>query len=835
MASMPANPGLPIDPVLPGIAEALRVCPSLVLRAPTGAGKTTRVPLELMRAEWAADGWVVLVEPRRLAARAACTQMASQLGQKPGELVGYQVRHERRIGGETRVVAMTPGILLGRLADDPGLEGISAIILDEFHERGLETDLILGLARTIRDTLRPDLRLVVMSATLDVQPLVDYLGDCRVIDSPGRLFPVTLVHQPFDRETPIATAVARGVCQLLEETSGDLLAFLPGIGEIRATERALEGVAQRFGVDLLPLHGDLPLEDQDRALRAGNRRRVVLATNVAESSVTVEGVTGVVDCTTARQLRHDPSVGLNRLEIRPVSQASLTQRAGRAGRVAPGVCLRLCSEGDARNRRPADEPEVRRVDLAGPLLRLASMGELESFEWLDAPGEAARLAGLGELEDIGALDGGKITRLGNALASLPVSPRMGVLLLRGRELGVPGLVAATAAVLEEGDPRPRAVGFGQPSVSPSSSDLLDILALLEEFERGGRPSQLPGSRGKWLLRARDQIARLLGEPAGMEPVWENEEALGRALLAAFPSRLARRREPKSPRALLASGRGAKLAESSSVREEELFVALDLMDAPGEAVVRMASGVQRGWLDPAGWTTSLETRFDDKTNRVETRKRVAWHGLVLEETDHPTARDERTAELLAEIAWQKRCTVLPGEDSTAGKFLARWRWLNREIPGLLPPLEESLEREVLLGLCQGLRGLSELGDADWHGAFAGRLTHHQSRELDTHAPERITLPSGNSVALTYEPGRPPVLAARIQELFGWKETPRIAQGKVRLLLHLLAPNYRPQQVTDDLASFWNNTYQQVRKDLRGRYPKHPWPEDPWTAVAPQRRK
>ncbi|MFM8933043.1 MAG: DEAD/DEAH box helicase, partial [Gemmataceae bacterium] len=380
MASTPQTSPLPIDPVLPGIMDALRACPNLILRAPTGAGKTTRVPLDLMRADWTRDGWVVLVEPRRLAARAACTQMARQLGQKPGELVGYQVRHEKRIGGGTRVVAMTPGILLGLLGDDPGLEGISAIILDEFHERGLETDLILGLVRTVRETLRPDLRVVVMSATLDVQPLVDYLGDCQVIDSPGRLFPVTLLHQPCDRDTPVATAVARGVCQLLEETSGDLLAFLPGMGEIRATERALEGAAQLFGVDVLPLHGDLPLEDQDRALRGGNRRRVVLSTNVAESSVTVEGVTGVVDCTTARQLRHDPSVGLNRLEVRPVSQASLTQRAGRAGRVAPGVCLRLCSEGDARNRRPADEPEVRRVDLAGPLLRLACMGELDSFQ-----------------------------------------------------------------------------------------------------------------------------------------------------------------------------------------------------------------------------------------------------------------------------------------------------------------------------------------------------------------------------------------------------------------------------------------------------------------------
>ena len=813
----------------------MRTCPNLVLRAPTGAGKTTRVPLELMRQDWAQAGWVVLVEPRRLAARAACTQMACQLGEKPGERVGYQVRLEKRISGGTRVVAMTPGILLGRLGDDPGLEGISAIILDEFHERGLETDLILGLVRTIRETLRPDLRLVVMSATLDVQPLVEYLGDCQVIDSPGRLFPVTLLHQASDRDTPVATAVARGVCQLLEETSGDLLAFLPGMGEIRATERALESTAQRFGVDVLPLHGDLALEDQDRALRGGTRRRVVLATNVAESSVTVEGVTGVVDCTTARQLRHDPSVGLNRLEIRPVSQASLTQRAGRAGRVAPGVCLRLCSEGDARNRRPADEPEVRRVDLAGPLLRLAWMGELDSFQWLDAPSASARQAALEELEDIGALVHGKITALGSRLAALPLSPRVGVLLVKGQELGVPGLAAATAAVLEEGDPRPRARGYGQAKVAPSSSDLLDILALLEEFERGGRPDLLPGSRAKWLLRARDQIARLIEEPPGMEPVWENEAHLGRALLAAFPSRLARRREPQSPRALLASGRGAKLSEGSAVRDEELFLALDLMDAPGEAMVRLASGIQREWLDPEGWKTHLETRFDEKTNRVETRKRVQWHGLTLDETDHPTARDEKTAELLAEIAWQKRNLVFPQADSPAGKLLARWRWLNQEVSGLLPPLDESFEREVLLGLCQGLRGLAELENADWHGALAGRLTHQQSKDLDAHAPERITLPSGNSVQLSYEPGRPPVLAARIQELFGWKETPRIAQGKVRLLLHLLAPNYRPQQVTDDLASFWNNTYQQVRKDLRGRYPKHPWPEDPWTAVAPQRRK
>ncbi len=830
MEPFAGNAHLPIDTVLPEIVSALRECPNLVLRAPTGAGKTTRVPLELWRSGLAGQGWVALVEPRRLAARAACSQMARQIGGQPGDLVGYMVRHEKRVSAASRVVAMTSGILLARLVADPTLEGIGAVVLDEFHERGIETDLILGMVRTIRETLRPDLKLVVMSATLDVSPLVAYLGDCRVVDSPGRLFPVTQLHEPMDRDTPLATAMARGVRRLLEETPGDLLAFLPGMGEIRATARALELIAADFAVDILPLHGDLPLEEQDRALRGGGRRRVVLATNVAESSVTVEGVTGVVDCATSRQLRHDPAVGLDRLEVRPISQASLTQRAGRAGRVAPGVCLRLCSESDARNRRPTDEPEVRRVDLAGPLLRLASLGELDSFEWLNPPSPAARALALEQLDALGAISQGKITGLGRRLASLPMSPQLGILLLAGMDYGVPGLAAATAAVLEEGDPRPRWPGH---SPNPSSSDLLDILGLLEDFERGGRPDSLPGSRAKWLLRARDQVARLMGVRPGMEPVLDNAEALGLALLAAFPARLARRREPRSPRALLASGRGARLADSSAVREEELFIALDLMDAPGEAIIRLASGIDRSWLDPTGMQSQLDICFDEKTSRVETRKRLSWRGLLLEEVDHPTLRGEATAILLEAAAWQRR--AFPRPETPAGHLLARWRWLAVESPGLVPPFDEALEREVLLGLCQGLRGLAELENADWLGALAGRLTHQQSRDLDTHAPDRICLPSGNSVALTYETGRLPVLAARIQELFGWKETPRIAQGKVRLLLHLLAPNYRPQQVTDDLASFWNNTYLQVRKDLRNRYPKHHWPEDPWTAVVRPRRK
>ncbi|MBO0698152.1 MAG: ATP-dependent RNA helicase, partial [Zavarzinella sp.] len=492
---------LPIDPVLPHVLAALRDSSAIVLQAPPGAGKTTRVPPALLDAgEF--SGRIILLEPRRIAARAAARRMSVERGTVPGDLFGWQVRFERQATQNTRVLAVTPGILLRLLLDDPFLDGTAAVVFDEFHERGLETDLALGLVHLVQANVRPDLKLVVMSATLQAGDVAAYLGGCPVITSEGRTFPVEVRFEPKREDDRWPRATAKAVARILDETPGDVLAFLPGVGEIRA---AAEDLAELISDDalILPLHGELPAEEQDRALQPQGRRKIVLATNVAETSVTMDGVTAVVDTGLARQLIYDPSVGLDRLELVNISRASADQRAGRAGRTQPGVCVRLWSEVSHRSRPAQTEPEIKRVDLAGAALQLLAMGEsVETFPWLDPPLEHVVRQSIELLERIGGLERGRLTDLGRSLARLPVHPRLGRLLLEGARLGEPRRVALAAALLSERDPFPRG-----PATHTTPSDLLDRVEALE-----GEGSSLgPTNRGaaRFILRARDQLVRLL--------------------------------------------------------------------------------------------------------------------------------------------------------------------------------------------------------------------------------------------------------------------------------------------------------------------------------------
>lgn len=843
---------LPIDAVLPGIVAGLRTRPALVLRAPTGAGKTTRVPPALLDAGFIAGALIVL-EPRRLAARAAARRMAMERGQKVGAEIGYHVRFDRQAGPRTRILVMTPGILLRMLQDDPFLESVGAILFDEFHERALDNDLCLGMARLLQSTVRPDLRLLVMSATLATDAVSAYLGNCPIITSEGRMFPVDIAYEPRSLQESWPVAAARAIERMLTRTAGDVLCFLPGMREIRQTLRELDGVARADDLLVLPLHGDLSAAEQDRALQPQDRRRIVLATNVAETSVTVEGITGVVDTGLARMQRFDPAVGMDRLELGPIARDAADQRAGRAGRIGPGVCVRLWSEASHGQRAERTVPEIRRVDLAGAVLHLLAAGESDigKFPWLEPPNAGAIAQAwqlLDRLEATRALtpgpapgvpgEGRKITEMGRAMARMPVHPRLARMLLEGQRFGQAERVAMAAALLSERDPFERG-GNSSPRKrrSASQSDVLDRAQAMEAFEAEGTTSfdigTLDAGAARFLLRVRDQLLRTLDSSCSEPLECAADEAVLRALLAAYPDRVAVRRPNDPLKGLMVGGRGVRLAPSCGVLASELFLCIDVDADPKETLVRQASAIERAWL---ALTAATVLSFDETSERVIARKRLCYEDLLIEESDAHLPRSDDATRILVDAAKERLPRVLPEAESAAGSFLVRLRWLRPWLPELgLPEFNDAELMDLLPWACAGCRSFAEVRRADWLGLIQGKLTGEQIRAVEREAPERLEVPSGSRLLIQYEPGRPPVLAVRIQEIFGWRDTPRLAGGRVPVLLHLLAPNQRPQQVTDDLASFWKNTYPLIRKELRIRYPKHAWPEDPWHAPAQSRPK
>jgi len=862
---------LPIDEVLPRIVEALRRSPNLVLRAPTGAGKTTRVAPAL--ADFGvARGSVLLLEPRRVAARAAARRIAIERGAAlGGDEVGYQVRFDNRTTARTRIVVMTYGIFLRRIQEDPFLDGVGAVMFDEIHERSLDADLALAMARKAQREARADLHLLAMSATLDLAPLAGFLGNAATIDSAGRSFPIDIRHEPAPAQRELHQAVAASVRAVLGETSGDVLVFLPGLAEIRRAASALAPLAERESLAVMELYGDLPAEEQDAVLRRSGWRKVVLATNVAESSVTIENITAVVDSGLARVLRFDAGVGLDRLEVTRISKASADQRAGRAGRTAPGLCVRLWSAHEDRALRPAEEPEIARVDLSRAVLELRAWGErdVRSFPWLEPPPPAALDSAEALLRDLDALDEQGLTAIGRTMAALPLPPRIARLLIEAQRLGCLHRASIAAAILSERDPLRRArEALPLPATTAWESDLLERVLLLEGFAAAPASAAWPelnlGAARSVLRVARDlhramhapaaAAVRDDGVPAAVARVdggrssrgaggdsdatrrtMPSEEAFLRALLAAYRDRVARRRERGSDRAVMAGGRGVRLAGDSLVHTAELFVCIDI-DAGrrgerSEALVRQASAIEAEWLPQTA--ASVVVEFDEQAQRVVGRQRRMYRDLVLEEKTVLAPR-EPAAAVLAERAAAAPRRALALDDGNVEQYLARVRSLAQWMPELdLPACDEAMLSEVARELAAGCRSFEEMRKAPLLEALQARLTYEQRRLLDRHAPERIEIPSGSSIRLLYEAGRPPVLAARIQEMFGMRETPRIAAGRVPVLVHLLAPNGRPQQVTDDLASFWRNTYAEVRKQLRARYSKHAWPEDPLTAQ-PQRR-
>ncbi len=864
---------LPIDAVLPRITAALSGgSRSVVLRAPTGAGKTTRVPPALLAAGVAVGGQIVVLEPRRVAARAAARRMAAEGGWRLGGEVGFHIRFDRRAGPETRILVVTEGVLVRMLQSDPFLEGVGAVVFDEFHERNLQSDLALAMTRRVQTEAREDLRIVVMSATLEPRPIADYLGGCTVVESEGRRYPVEIRYldridgrRPDERRADgrrLEAVVAAGVRRALGEHDGDVLAFLPGVGEIRRTARLLEDMTSR-GIRVMSLYGDLPAEQQDAVLRRhllpsgetpGDRRKVVLATNVAETSITIDGVGAVVDSGLVRELRFDASHGLDRLELVRVSRASADQRAGRAGRQGPGLCLRLWTEHDDRSLAAATIPEIRRLDLAAPALQLLAWGEsdLASFDWFEPPAAAALERSLKLLADLGALDAGAPTRIGRAMAKLPVHPRLARLLIAGYRAGELERAATAAALQSERDVVHRSEGGRPVARVAGPSDLLDRLEAVERFAGGGYGETAVGpihrGRARQVMRVARQLTRLARRiprtavPARATPApsqtSDPAETLLRALLAAYPDRVAKRRQPGGRRGVMVGGRGVVLADASCVRDGDLFLCLDLDSRGREALVRQASMIDVAWLPDEQVETVGEAFFDEARERVAGRRRSRYRDLVIaEEECDPAQCPGGLAEVervLVVAAGEHLERALPLDDRDVATFLARIRSLAVWMPEAnLPSMAAGDLRQLLPQIVAGRRTFAEMRKAPLLQILRGALTFEQLRTLDRLAPERLEVPSGSRIHLRYEPGQPPILAARIQEMFGLEQTPTVAGGRVPVLLHLLAPSMRPQQVTRDLASFWRNTYPQVRKELRARYSKWAWPEDPLTAKAQKR--
>ncbi|HEY2773454.1 MAG TPA: ATP-dependent helicase HrpB [Candidatus Binatia bacterium] len=839
---------LPIDAVLADVVASLARQPNLALKAPTGAGKTLRVAPALVDAGCA--GAVLLLEPRRVAARAAARRIAFERGRNLGDEVGYHVRFDRKTSRDTRIIAMTYGIFLRKLQDDPFLDGVGAVVFDEFHERSLDADLALAMVRKTQREARAELRIVVMSATLEAAPVAAFLGDAPVIESAGRSFPVEIGYRDVRGVRDVEAAAAGAVREACGESAGDVLVFLPGLAEIRRTRAALDGFASQSGIDVVELYGDLPAEEQDAVLRRGPRRKIVLSTNVAESSVTIENVTAVVDSGLARVMRMDASVGIDRLEVGRISRASAEQRAGRAGRTAPGVCIRLWSQHEDAALRPVEEPEIRRVDLSRALLELRAWGEADpaSFSWFEAPESGALRNADRLLHELGAIDDSGLTAVGRRLAALPLPPRIGRLLLEGEKLGVRARAALAAALLGERDPLRRDGERGAPrrATTVHESDLLERVVLLERFAASSSraaaawPELSVGAAHGVLRVAKDLEASLRenGESArrAKESIDRDEDLL-RALVAAYPDRVALRRQAGSDRAVMAGGRGVRLASESVVVTASLFLCVSI-DAGrrgerSESLVRLASAIEPEWLPPAWLSRSVETTFDEAGESIVARSVLRYRDLLLEEKPASLTRDA-AGRLLADIAAANPRRALHLEDEDVASWLARVRSLAGWMPELeLPRFEDADLSAVARELAGGRRSFDEMRRAPLLDALRTHLSWEQQRALDRHAPERIAVPSGSAIRLLYEPGRAPVLAARIQELYGMAETPRIAGGRVPVVMHLLAPNRRPEQVTEDLASFWKNTYVQVRKELRARYPKHAWPEDPLTATAEAR--
>jgi len=798
---------LPIDDFIPDILTAVRDRRALILSAAPGAGKTTRVPPAL-----AADGPVIVLQPRRVAARSMARRIAEEQGWALGREIGWHVRFERQFSAETRILFATEGILTARLQQDPLLSGFRTIVLDEFHERSIHADLGLALARQAWRA-RDDLRLVIMSATLQADPLAAFLDDCPRIVVPGRIHPLEIDYRPAQ---PIAVAAA----ELVRQTTDSVLCFLPGAPEIH---RAIGDVRASVGAeaDVLALHGSLPADEQDRAIAGGPRRRVILATNIAETSLTVPGVRAVIDTGSQKVARFDPDRGIDSLELERIPADAAEQRAGRAGRLGPGRVRRLWDQAD--RLRPHGEPEIHRVDLSDAVLDiLAWGGDPRTFEWFDAPSPDRVDAAIALLEQLDAVRDGRVTPLGSGMKRLPLHPRLARILLEARD--IPG-VALACALLSD-----RHASVRHPPTTAS-----DLLTAVDD------PRAIPP-------HVRDVARRLtdLARDATDGNTPAGASSFLRAIFTGYPDRVARRRAPGSPRFLLASGHGAVLGRESGVHDAEFIVAVDVQAGrrgeAAEATIRMASAIEPAWLAEGRGTrggggrgarglrgVQVDHHVDQGTGRIRAVERELYGAIVIAE--RPVAVDPEIAAPLLADAYRARGW---SEDDTQLLRRLRFAELDVELDALLAAAAAGRRTIDEIDLRAALDSIPRRS-ASPAGSLPRRSPGGGGRDLDRLAPETLTVPSGRTTRLQYQEDGAVIASVKLQELFGLAESPRLGPHRQPVVFELLAPNGRPVQTTRDLRSFWDTTYPEVRKELRARYPRHPWPEDPWTARPTARTK
>ena len=785
---MSRKPLLPVDAILPDIVASLKRSPNLVIEAAPGAGKTTRVPPELLKL---VSGEVLVLEPRRIAARMAARRVASEMDEQLGETVGYQVRFDEVAGPRTRLRFVTEGVLTRRLISDPLLRGVAAVVLDEFHERHLDSDLALALLKRLQekrhdlhspDLHLPDLRIVVMSATLDAEPIAHYLNDCPVVRSEGKLFELSIRHLPYSPD-PLETQVRKALELLLAERhAGDILAFLPGAAEIRRAMRECAAAARQAGMLVLPLHGSLSPEEQDRAVAPAAQPKLILATNVAESSITVEGVSAVIDSGLARVAAWSAWTGLQTLQVSRVSKASAKQRAGRAGRTGPGQVLRLYTSEDYQRRPEHDAPEILRSDLSQLCLAMRAMriDPVSDIQWLDAPPASAIASAESLLDRLGG-DG----PMAQQLARFPLPPRLSRILVDALERGVGEQGCVVAALLGSG-------------MEPGSNDLLTAI------------ESRPDPR---LQQHIEQLRRIARPPRHKH---RDDDALLKSVLTGFPDRVARLRT--GSQVLLSTGASAEV--TGEPPRYEFMVAVDAEDRTDKPMplVRMTARIEPEWLIdlfPDRVQEQSSVLWNRQSERVEAAGMLLYDRLIIQESRGAIPEKEAAADLLARKALEAGIARFVDQEAL-DQWMARVEFADMEAPDVGKAMRE---------LCSGLLSFAELKTAakDFIPMLERKIAG--GRRLDDITPAWVRLQNGRQTKVHYEPGKPPWIASRLQDFFGMRETPRIGLKQTPVVVHLLAPNHRPVQTTTDLAGFWERLYPQVRRELMRRYPKHSWPEKP----------